>query len=273
MIKKVGLVVKSQKASLNLGREIHEYLISKGVETYFDDWSAEKIGLKERESRIQDMETDIILTLGGDGTILKTVSLISGKEIPIFGINFGTMGFLTEIRPRDWKISLDKILKGEHTIIERDKLRVSIDGEKVGDALNEAVVMTSMPVKMLHLEVLIGGQIVEMVKADGLIISTPTGSTAYSMSAGGPIIDPKVPAFIITSICPFKSRARSLVVPQDSDIRVRLLKPKKEAMVVVDGENKGKLTPGGEARFTLSEDKAYFIRLGGDFYGRIRERL
>lgn len=272
-IKKVGLVVKDLKESRKIAREIEKYLSSRGIETCFDDWSAKKLGFEDRQCRIQDFETDLILTLGGDGAILKTVDFIAGKKIPILGINFGKMGFLTEIRKNEWKEALERILSGKYTVEKRNKIEVLIDREKIGNALNEAVVMTSEPVKMLNLKVLIDGQIAELVRADGIIVSTPTGSTAYSMSAGGPIVDPDVSAFIITSICPFKIGVRSFVVPQKSKIKVVAAEPKKESLLVIDGEYRKNIKPKSEVLIRLSKEKAYFVKLDGDFYRRIKERL
>jgi NAD+ kinase len=272
-VKKIGLVVKNLRDSLALGRDIEKFLSLENIEVVVDDLSAREMGLEEKACKIEDMDVDLIIALGGDGTILKTVSLLSGKKVPILGINFGTMGFLTEITPQDWRSSLEKILRGRYTVEEMDKLDVTVDGIKIGEALNEAVVMTSLPVKMLHLEVRVDGIVAENVRSDGVIISTQTGSTAYSMSAGGPILDPRVPAFLITPICPFKSGVRSLVVPKESIIAVKPIKPRKEASIVIDGEFKGKLSPEGEATFTLSKRKAYFVRMEDSFYVKVRERL
>jgi NAD+ kinase len=258
MIKKVGLVVKDTDASLELGKEIRGYLASKEIETFFDDLSASKIGIEGL--KIEEMRVDIMLALGGDGTILKTVSKIGDKKIPLLGINFGATGFLTEINPNEWKESLNKILRGEYKIDEREKIEAKIDGEKIGEALNESVVMTSAPVKMLRFNLRIGG-ITEEVKADGVIISTPTGSTAYSLSAGGPVVHPKVKAFVVTPICPFESTLHPLVLPQDSRIEISLIKPKKNALIILDGVLSGELKGGSVAEFGKSKNKACFIRL------------
>jgi NAD+ kinase len=274
MIKKVAIVVKEDlREALKVAKEIKRYLTSKDIEICFDETSAKRLNLEEMGCKLKEIRADLMLVLGGDGTILWIEQKISGKQIPIFGINFGTTGFLTEIRPKEWKNALEKILEGEYSIDERTKLKVKVNDEIVGEALNEAVVMTSIPVKMLYLEIKVDDQIAEVVRSDGIIISTPTGSTAYSMSAGGPIVDPEVEAFVITSICPFKLRARSLVVPQDSIIKVRLIRPKKEAIVIVDGAIKKTLKYKNEASFELSKSKAYFVKLERDFYGRIKERL
>lgn len=272
-IKKVGLVVKDIGESKKTARKIQKYLASKNVEVLFDDWSAKKIGFEQLQCRIQDFDTDIILTLGGDGAILKTTALTCDKKTPILGINFGKIGFLTEIRPDEWKNAIDRILRGDYTVEKRKKIEVLIDKEKIGNALNEAVIMTSEPVKMLNLEVHVDGQAAEILRADGIIISTPTGSTAYSMSAGGPIVSPDVSAFIITSICPFKLGIRSFVVPQKSKITVKVAEPQKEALLVIDGEHAGRISPDSQVLLQRSKENAYFVKFDSDFYRRIKERL
>ena len=269
----IGFVVKDLKESHELARKIDAYLSKKGMKTCFDELSAKKVGFPEKELNIRKMKTDIIIAMGGDGTILKTIALIPDKSVPILGINFGSMGFLTEISPDKWEDAIYRIISNDYWIEERIMLNVEIDGKPVGDALNEAVVMTAIPVKMLNFEVKIDGQVVDSIRADGIMISTPTGSTAYSMSAGGPIVDPKVKGFIITAISPFKYGARSFVVPHDAVIQIKITQLKKEGTVVIDGEAVGSITKNSKIIFRLSDNRARFIKLKEDFYKRIRERL
>ncbi len=270
---KVGFVVKDLEESHKLAREIDAYLSNRGIETYFDELSAKKIGVPEKELNIREMKTDLIIAMGGDGTILKPISLIPDKSVPIFGINFGSMGFLTACSPDRWEDAVYRIISDDYRVEERIMLNVEIDGKSAGDALNEAVVMTAVPVKMLHFEVRIDGQVIDSIRADGVMISTPTGSTAYSMSAGGPIVDPRVKGFIITAISPFKYGARSFVVPHDAVIQVKILQLKKGGIIVIDGEVRGDITSESKIVFKLSDNRARFIRLKEDFYKRIRERL
>ncbi|MFQ5887757.1 MAG: NAD(+)/NADH kinase [Candidatus Hydrothermarchaeales archaeon] len=257
--------------AMKLSKEISDFLESKGVKVCFDRVTAEKLGI-ENMVELKDANANFVLVLGGDGTILWTESKLDGR-LPIFGINFGSTGFLTEVGYMDWKGALERILKNEFSIEERSKIRVKVNGDKIGDALNEAVVKSSLPVEMLHLEILVDGEVAEVVRSDGIIISTPTGSTAYSMSAGGPIVDPRVDAFIITSICPFKLGARSMVVPSNSKVSIRLVKPKKEAMLVIDGELRKELSFDDMITFELSDKKTSFIKLEKDFYDRVKDRL
>lgn len=268
---KIGLVLKDLREATALGREILEYLTAKGVEVVVEEASAARLGM--RGPKLEEMEADLIVLLGGDGTVLKTVAKTSGREIPLLGINFGTMGFLVEIQPKDWREALERVLRGDYSVEEKRKLVVRLDGKEVGEALNEAVVISSMPVRMLHLQVAVDGEMVQDLRADGVIVSTPTGSTAYSYSAGGPIMDPRVAGLVLTSICPFEHGIRPIIVPSSSEVKVRLLRSKGEATVVVDGEYKGKVVPGGEVTFTYSSRNALFVKLRKDFYGRIRERF
>jgi len=186
------------------------------------------INYKQLAEPVFDFDCDMAIILGGDGTLLRAQSKMK-PEIPIFGINMGTVGFLTEIEAKDTFEALDEILKGNYYKEKRTRLMVSHENNHF-TAMNEVVVMTDKPAKMQHFEIQVDGEIIEEVRADGLIISTPSGSTAYSMSAGGPIVDPKVGGFIIIPICPYKLGARPFVVSDNSEITVKLLKKGKTSI-------------------------------------------
>lgn len=270
-MKKIGLVVKDQRDALSLAREMYEYLAAKGLKVIVDQESSEKAGLT-KGCIIDRMDVDLFVVLGGDGTILKTVSMARNKETPILGINFGTTGFLTQVDPGEWKKAIKDIIKGRYTLEGRAKLEVSLEGERDGSALNECVIITSVPVEVLAMEVYVDGALARKIKADGVIISTPTGSTAYSKSCGGPIVDPRVKCFVITPICPFEGGSRALLVPQDSRIDVNL-HGKSSALVVLDGEKKLDFPPGARATFNISDEVVNFIRFEGNYYSKIRDRL
>jgi NAD+ kinase len=183
---------------------------------------------------IFDFDCDMAVILGGDGTLLRAEAKMK-PEIPVFGINMGTVGFLTDTEVQDTFTALDEILKGEYYKEKRTRLVVSHENNHYS-AINEVVIMTDQPAKMLFFEIKVDGEIIDQVRADGLIVSTPSGSTAYAMSAGGPIVDPKVGGFIIISICPYKLGARPFVVSDNSEITVKLLKKGKSAVFVMDGQ-------------------------------------
>ncbi len=219
-----------------------------------------------------DFDCDMAIILGGDGTLLRAHNKMN-DEIPIFGINMGTVGFLTEIEVKHTFDALDDILRGEYYKEKRTRLVVSHENHNF-KAMNEVVVMTDKPAKMLHFQILVDGEIIEEVRADGLIISTPSGSTAYSMSAGGPIVDPKVGGFIINPICPYKLGARPFVVSDNSEITVKLLKKGKNAVFVMDGQINEEAKYEEEIKFKKSDKDAYFVRTSSKyFYEKVKDKL
>ena len=303
----VGVVSRiDQKRSIIFSAKIIDYLLTNGREVVIESLLAHKLtelkrnpNLKEIINQIQDdnpeiahlldeinfnidyeqlahpvfeFDCDMAVILGGDGTLLRAQGKMK-PEIPIFGINMGTVGFLTEIEAIHTFDALDDILKGDYYKEKRTRLVVSHENNEFR-AMNEVVVMTDKPAKMLHFEILVDGEIIEEVRADGLIISTPSGSTAYSMSAGGPIVDPKVEGFIIIPICPYKLGARPFVVSDNSEITVRLLKKGKTAVFVMDGQINEEAEYEEEIKFKKSEKDAYFIRTSTKyFYEKVKDKL
>ena len=168
--------------------------------------------------------------------------------------------------------ALEDVLMGEYAVEKRTLLSVHHNG-KLPLALNEVVMMTRKPAKMLHIEISVDDEIVEELRADGIIIATPSGSTAYSMSAGGPIVDPRVEAFLIVPICPFKLSARPIVVSNKSTIKVKLLRKGKKAIAVIDGQYEEEINHMDEVIFRKSDSCAHFVRLSKDFYRKVREKL
>lgn len=230
------------------------------------------IDYEKLSEELFDFECDMATILGGDGTLLRAQSRLK-PEIPIFGINMGTVGFLTEIEVKDTFTTLKEILKGNYYKEKRTRLVVSHDNHQF-TAMNEVVVMTNKPAKMLHFEIRVDGGIIEEVRADGLIISTPSGSTAYAMSAGGPIVDPKVAGFVIIPICPYKLGVRPFVVSDNSEITVKLLKKGKSAVFVMDGQITEEADYEEEIKFKKSNKSAHFIRTSSKyFYEKVKDKL
>ncbi|WBF10731.1 NAD(+) kinase [Methanothermobacter marburgensis] len=271
---RIGIIARFDvPEAVELAGKVASFLLNRGVELSVDLKVAEKLPeLLEYGKDIRDMDVDMILTIGGDGTILRTQSLIEGKEIPILGINMGTVGFLTEVDPENVFSALEDVLIGNYAVERRTLLSVYHNGE-LPSALNEVVMMTRKPAKMLHIEISVDDEVVEELRADGIIIATPSGSTAYSMSAGGPIVDPRVEAFLIVPICPFKLSARPLVVSNKSVIRVKLLRKGKKAIAVIDGQYEEEINHMEEVVFKKSDHCAHFVRLSKDFYRKVREKL
>ena len=231
-----------------------------------------KIDYEKLSEELFDFDCDMAIILGGDGTLLRAQSRMQ-PEIPIFGINMGTVGFLTEIEVKDTFNALKDILKGDYYKEKRSRLVVSHENHNF-TALNEVVIMTDKPAKMLNFEIQVDGEIIEEVRADGLIVSTPSGSTAYSMSAGGPIVDPKVEGFVIIPICPYKLGVRPFVVSDNSEITVKLLKKGKSAVFVMDGQINEEADYEEEIKFKKSDKPAHFIRTSSKyFYEKVKDKL
>lgn len=271
---KIGVVSRLDvERSIQLTDEIVDFLLERNIETLLECEVVDRLNKYEELScPLEDMDVDIIIAVGGDGTILRTQSFISSKQIPLFGINMGTVGFLTEIDPENAIKSLEQVLAGDYIVEKRTQLQIQ-HNQKLHSALNEVVILTRKPAKMLHIEIRVDEEVVEELRADGLIVATPSGSTAYSMSAGGPIVDPRVGGFVIVPICPFKLGSRPTVVPDSSKIKVKLLREGKKAMAVIDGQTEEEINFMDEIIFRKSDDYACFVRLTKDFYRRVREKL
>jgi NAD+ kinase len=271
---RIGVVARFDvDKSVELAGKIVEFLIKKDVETLIDSNLSSKLTKYQNiASDLVDMDVDMVVAVGGDGTVLRTQGIINLKKIPLFGINMGAVGFLTEIDPDETFTALEQVLEGNYFVEKRTQLQVWHNKE-LHKALNEVVLMTQKPAKMLHIEISVDDEVVEELRADGLIIATPSGSTAYSMSAGGPIVDPRVGAFIIVPICPFKLGARPTVVPNDSVIKVKFLREGKKAVAVIDGQFEEEINYMDEIVFKKADNYAYFVRLTKNFYRRVRDKL
>jgi NAD+ kinase len=225
--------------------------------------------LDKKATPIGEMDVDFVITIGGDGTILRAFQRSTAK---LLGINAGVMGFLTEVSLKNIETALGRVLSNDYKLDERIKLKVMVDGNRLFDCLNEVVFHTAQVAKMRHFKICIDGSVADDFRADGLMVATPTGSTSYAMSAGGPIIDPRVEAMVMVPIAPFKLSGRPLVVPARSSIKITLEKPK-ECHVVLDGQEIVALQGDEKMEITESENRARFIRFEEDFYARFMEKL
>lgn len=255
-----GLVTKT-------AQKVYEFLKAKGLEVQVEEEFAKYLGVTGVHWK--QISADINITVGGDGTILKTLEVLDGM---IFGINAGRYGFLTEVMPEDAITGLERVLRNDYFIEERHKLGVTLNGTRLYDALNEAVIHTSVIAKMQMFDLRVDGIEVDLFRADGMIVSTPTGSTGYSMSAGGPLVDPRVHGFIIVPIAPFKLNTRALLVPNEAKIEIRLMEAKPSVMVL-DGQYEKVVTEGDMILFTASEKVAKFIRFKPSYYDLLRKQF
>lgn len=242
-------------------------LLEKKHEVALETELAKALGRKG--TAIERMRAEVVLAIGGDGTVLRALQRTNAK---VLGINSGSLGFLTEVTADEFPAALKRLERGDFAVEERLKVRVTVDGRPLPDCANEAVVHTAHVAKIREFEVRVNGSVAERVRADGIIVATPTGSTSYSMSVGGPIVDPHVDALVIAAIAPFKPSARAIVVPATAQVRVAIVKPR-ECLLVLDGQHEVALAGTEELKFTGSPERARLVKLGEDFYRRIAEKL
>lgn len=235
---------------------------------------------------------DLVVALGGDGTFLRASRLVVGTEIPVLGVNLGRLGFLTAIPDSELEQGLDTVLRGEAVLERRHRLRAHIDSaaQHAGAedeeavlarsfyALNDIVVHTTGAARVTPLTLSIGAapglEEVGSFGADGVIVATPTGSTAYSMSAGGPIIVPEVEAVVVTPICPHSLAVRPLVVPADETVCIASLDPESDHHVTVDGQVVHRMAPGDRVVVVRDERPMALVRMPGQtFFGTMQRKL
>jgi NAD+ kinase len=217
-------------------------------------------------------EAELVVSLGGDGTMLRSVHLLEGGPVPLLGVNLGSLGYLTEIEPENIATALDRFFagaeRGEWQLDERMMLDVAIDGEPAGRALNEAVVEKSNAGHTVRLLARIDGEPFTYYAADGLIVATPTGSTAYSLSARGPIVSPRHRAMLLTPVSPHMLFDRTLVLDPSEVVEIEV-SGHRDAEVVIDGRSVGVLEDGGVVHCAPSEATARFVRFGISHYHQI----
>jgi NAD+ kinase len=223
-----------------IAAELGAWFDARGVAVRFDEKTARALGRRDGIRDGLPARTDLVIVAGGDGTLLSAARLAGPLGIPILGVNFGGLGFMTELQPEELYTGLERVLRGRYEIEEREALRVRIRrGRKIVSEhalLNDAVVTKTALARMLVIELRIDGTLVATYTSDGLIIATPTGSTAYNLSAGGPILDPRMSAFVIAPICPHAMSYRPLVVPGSVRIEVTLRGLTEDAYLTLDGQ-------------------------------------
>ena len=241
-IKTVGIISKpGVSAAAALVPKLVEWLEARGISLRYDPATAGYAGLEDGIAREGvPAGCDLVIVLGGDGTLLSAARAIGGAEIPLFAVNLGGLGFLTAISIDEIYPELERAFRGEHRVGRRRLLHVEvIRGTSTvvcHEALNDAVLTKAALARMIDLETYVDDQFLCAYKADGLIVATPTGSTAYSLSAGGPIIYPSVPTICVTPICPHMLTNRPVLVPETSVIRVVSRAEHDSVFLTIDGQ-------------------------------------
>ncbi|MEA4849172.1 MAG: NAD(+)/NADH kinase [Clostridiaceae bacterium] len=278
---KLGIIPNINKdKDLNVTRSIMLWFADKDIELLLEPDIAEKLGYKGYSHSRDEMYSsgDVIIVLGGDGTILNIARQSSRYDVPLFGINLGHLGFLTEAEVGDMYLSLDKILKGDYLIEKRMMLEASFeeDNNKTKEllALNDISITKGMTSRMITISVFINDNFFEMYSADGIVISSPTGSTAYSLSAGGPIVSPELRVMIITPICPHTIHNRSIVISETDEVKIEICGENPEVMLSVDGQDLYKLNTGISVRIRSSSCVTNLVKLKQrSFFDVLRRKI
>ncbi len=279
-IKKLGVVAKpTRRESKDVVLQLIDYAKNKGITIVPDRGTAKMMGMKEGHEREKIAgKVDLLLVIGGDGTLLSVSKSAAKERVPILGVNLGGLGFLTEISIEELYTYLDKALSGKVTIDKRMMLKADIIRKHkiVGShtILNDIVINKAALARIIDLGVEIDGYYVTTYKADGLIISTPTGSTAYSLSAGGPIIYPSMKAFVITPICPHTLTNRPLVVSDEVEIKITLLAGDGDVFATLDGQLGFPIKAKDVIRVVKSKDTVSLIRARDrNYFELLRRKL
>jgi NAD+ kinase len=283
----VALVVHEHRPeAAELAREAAQWLLARDHTVRLPKADADHIGLPEHGVGNEQLcdGLDVAVTLGGDGTILRAVSLVSRAGVPLLGVNLGRMGYLADLEPEGLTEALERVLAGDYAVEERMMLSVAVEraghAEAPGDltagadlwALNEAVVERPAAGHTVHVAVQVEGRFWTTYAADGLIVATPTGSTAYAFSAGGPIVSPNVRALLMTPVSAHMSFDRSLVVDAADAVRIEVTD--RPAMLVLDGREMGLLGKGDAIVCTEAPGRARFVAIGTrDFYGILKSKF
>lgn len=275
-MKKVCIIANAGKEAASLLTEklpcfFHEHGIESSV--LWEDFT-ERISY---EDAVSD-DTDCAIVLGGDGTMIRAAAKLSCRKIPVFGINLGHLGFLACAEQNSAEDALVELLNGQYRIEERMMLEVLVNGNLFDTALNDVVVTRSGLSRIIGIDVLVNDDAVFGYRGDGVIVATPTGSTGYNLSAGGPVVVPTTQAILVTPICPHSLTARGIVLSSDDRVRLEVeeeMKTQEEgAIITVDGWNSLKLTARDSLEIRKTEEKAYFIRLNDrSFFDLLHKKL
>lgn len=272
-IKKIGISSRCDRPDVvEMVKEILDRFGSK-VEIFVSNATADVLGVPGTSvEMMREAGVELIISVGGDGTVLRNIARMK-DPLPILGINMGTLGFLVDVEPAEAMETIEDVLYG-FSYIERMRMDVYLNGEIIDTATNEVAVMSAKPAKIIQFEVQINECLLDEIRADGMVFATPTGSTAYAMSAGGPIVNPRVNAILVVPVAPFKLSSRPWVVPSDSEIAIRLSGSKKEAVVAIDGQKSYRIRTEDVVKLKKSKYPARFVKVSDTcFYERVQRKL
>ncbi|MEJ7625019.1 MAG: NAD(+)/NADH kinase [Pyrinomonadaceae bacterium] len=274
-IKSVGIVVKPGHAeALSTAAELNTWLTKRGIAKVGDPVSAADIDV--RSSQVAD--ADLIVVLGGDGTMIATARMIGTADALVLGINYGSLGYLTDFRIEEMFPALEAIFAGEYEIDRRVMLDAEHlrGGDKLasGRILNDVVINKAALARIIDIDVRLNDLFVNRFRADGLIVATPTGSTAYNLSAGGPIVYPSMNAVVLTPICPFTLTNRPIVVPDSAEIELTLQNDNEGVVLSLDGQTGYPLAAGDRVKIRKSETSFNIVQPANrNYFDVLRDKL
>lgn len=278
---KLGIIPNMEKdKDLILTENITKWLIEKKAGVMLNKNIATLIAKPELGFNNEELfeGTDVIIVLGGDGTLLNIARQSASYNVPLFGINLGHLGFLTEVEAEDMYLALEKLISGEYEIERRMMLEATVEKDSIqlekSIALNDVGITKGPFSRIISLGIYINDNFVDLYSADGIVISSPTGSTAYSLSAGGPIVSPDVKVLIITPICPHTLHSRSIVVSNEDVVKIEVCKNNTEVMLTLDGQQGYKVKSGDIVTVRQSQYYTNLVKLKGrSFFQVLRQKM
>jgi NAD+ kinase len=280
-MKKVGIIPNlSKDSNLEFTSKIIGWVEEQGGKVYLNEIAANKMGRMDLACRASTMykEVDFVIVLGGDGTLLSVARQVAWHETPILGVNLGHLGFLAEVEVKNLYSALEKVMKGQYMIEKRMMLEASVIKDNIQAetfyALNDIGITKGSFSRIVKLKTYVNNCLVDIYSADGLIVSSPTGSTAYSLSAGGPIVNPSMSLLIITPICPHTLNARSIVISDKEKVRVEVEDNYHDTMLTIDGQQGYKLKGGDVIIVSKADFYANLIKITDRcFYELLRKKI
>ncbi len=273
--KNIGIIIRNDTPrALTEAQKLSEWLVKQSINVFCQ----EDVELCEQSLKIskeKDLDQiDLVIVLGGDGTYLKTVNLFGSRQIPIIGVNMGSLGFLTDNRIEELYTTLKATLNNEMESRPRAVLDVSINNQKNFLALNDMVIERGDRTHLLNVGIYYDKLLVTETKADGIIVASPTGSTAYNLAAGGPILHPKVKAMVVTPICPHSLTTRPMIFPDHKEIQFRIIGKNRTALLTIDGKKSMGINSSHKLNVKRHNRDHYVIRHPThNFFNLLREKL
>lgn len=273
--KNIAIIIRTDTPrALSEGEKLAQWLSDQNLQVYCQPSTclcsdAQKITAESDFDNI-----DLVIVLGGDGTYLQAVRMLNGRQTPIVGVNLGSLGFLTENRIEELYTTLKATLANKMDSRPRTVLNIAINGQEQHLALNDMVIERGDRTHLLNIGIFCDGQLVMETKADGVIVSSPTGSTAYNLAAGGPVLHPEVKAIVVTPICPHSLTTRPILFPDDREITFQIIGDSRSALLTIDGQKALEVNSSHKLTVKRHSQNHYIIRHPThNFFNLLREKL